>query len=97
VVAPKPPVSNLRKAPPPSELVREPVPPPETPLERAIRAEQELDAMKYRQHNEIYHRDNKIENLKMRNEALQNRIAELEAALEAAQARIRELEEEAAA
>ena len=58
---------------------------PETDLERAIRAESELDAFKYRQHNEIYHRDNIIENLKMR-------VAELEAALEAANVRIQELE-----
>ena len=93
VVAPKlaAPAPQPKKGSPPAP-VREPAPPSETPLERAIRAEQELDAMKYRQHNEIYHRDSKIENLKMRNEALQNRIAELEAALEAAHARIRELE-----
>ena len=94
VVAPKP-----KKASPP-EPVREPMPPPETPLERAIRAERELDAMKYRWDNEIFHRESIIENLKMRNEklvaykeALENRVAELEMALEAAQARIRELEE----
>lgn len=60
-------------------------PVPETDLERAIRAESELDAFKYRQHNEIYHRDSLIENLKMR-------VTELEAALEAANARIQELE-----
>ena len=57
---------------------------PETDLQRAIRAERELDAYKYRRHNEIYHRDNIIESLK-------NRVAELESALEAANARIREL------
>jgi len=60
---------------------------PETDLERAIRAERELDAFKYRQHNEIYHRDSIIDNLK-------RRVTELETALEAANARIRELEEE---
>jgi len=97
--APKAPAPKPKKA-PPSEPVREPMPPPETPLERAIRAERELDAMKYRQHNEIYHRDSIIENLEMQHErlvackeALENRVAELETALEAAQARIRELEE----
>ena len=57
----------------------------ETDLDRAIRAEQELDAMKYRQHNEIYHRDSIIENLK-------KRVAELEEALAAADRRIKELE-----
>ena len=62
-----------------------PKPAPETDLDRAIRAERELDAYKYRQHNEIYHRDSIIENLKMR-------VAELEAALEAAHNRIQELE-----
>ena len=61
------------------------VPAPESDLDRAIRAEQELDAMKYRQHNEIFHRENIIENLKIR-------IAELEEALKAANARIHELE-----
>lgn len=60
---------------------------PETDLNRAIRAERELDAYKYRQHNEIYHRDSIIESLKMR-------VAELEAALDTANARIRELEGE---
>lgn len=59
----------------------------ESDLDRAIRAESELDAFKYRQHNEIFHRDSIIESLK-------NRIAELEAALDAANARIRELEGE---
>lgn len=63
-----------------------PKPIPETDLQRAIRAESELDAFKYRQHNEIYHRETIIENLKMR-------IAELEAALDVANARIRELED----
>ncbi len=58
----------------------------ETDLQRAIRAESELDAFKYRQHNEIYHRDSIIENQK-------RRIAELEEALETANARIRELED----
>jgi hypothetical protein len=58
---------------------------PETDLQRAIRAERELDAYKYRRHNEIYHRDNIIESLK-------NRVVELESAFEAANARIRELE-----
>ena len=79
--------------------VSTPAPPLEPLLERAIRAERELDAMKYRQHNEIYHRESIIDNLKMRNEALiahietlDNRVAELEAALEAANARNRELE-----
>ncbi len=57
----------------------------ETDLQRAIRAESELDAFKYRQHNEIFHRDSIIENLK-------NRVADLEAALEVANARIQELE-----
>ncbi len=65
-----------------------PEPAHETDLERAIRAERELDALRYRQHNEIYHRDSIIENLR-------NRVAELEAALDAANARIRELEGEA--
>ena len=60
-------------------------PVPETDLQRAIRAESELDAFKYRQHNEIFHRDSIIENLK-------SRVADLEAALEAANARILELE-----
>lgn len=64
-----------------------PLPMPVSDLERAIRAESELDAFKYRQHNEIYHRDTIIENLKIR-------VAELETALEAANARIRELEGE---
>lgn len=59
----------------------------ETDLQRAIRAERELDAFKYRQHNEIYHRDSIIESLK-------NRVSELESALEAAHKRIRELEGE---
>jgi ParB family chromosome partitioning protein len=68
------------------DTVPEPAPPPETPLERAIRAERELDALRYQQHNAIYHRDSVIENLK-------RRVAELEEALETAQARIRELEE----
>ena len=63
-----------------------PVSAPENDLDRAIRAERELDAMKYRQHNEIFHRDGIIENLKIR-------IVELEEALAAAEARIRELEE----
>lgn len=58
---------------------------PMSDLDRAIRAEQELDAMKYRQHNEIFHRDSIIANLKIR-------VAELEAALEAANIRIHELE-----
>jgi ParB family chromosome partitioning protein len=62
-------------------------PAPESDLDRAIRAERELDAFKYRQHNEIFHRDSIIESLK-------NRIAELEAALEVANARIQELEGE---
>ncbi|MGJ4848959.1 ParB N-terminal domain-containing protein [Bacillota bacterium Meth-B3] len=62
-----------------------PAPARETDLDRAIRAERELDAYKYRQHNEIYHRDSIIESLK-------NRVSELEAALEAAHNRIRELE-----
>jgi len=66
----------------------EPGPAHETDMERAIRAERELDALRYRQHNEIYHRDSIIENLR-------NRVAELEAALDAANARIRELEGEA--
>jgi len=70
----------------------DPVPPSETPLERACRVERELDAMKYRWHNEIYHRESIIENLKMRNEALMKHIDELEAALEAARVRTRELE-----
>jgi predicted RNase H-like nuclease (RuvC/YqgF family) len=57
----------------------------EKPAERAVRAERELDAFKYRQHNEIYHRDSIIENLKRRN-------ADLESELEAAHERIAELE-----
>jgi len=69
------------------------IPPLDPNLARAIRAESELDAMKYRQHNEIYHRDSIIGNLKLRNDNLQKRVAELEAALEAANARVRELEE----
>lgn len=60
-------------------------PVPETDLDRAIRAESELDAFKYRQHNEIFHRDNIIKSLR-------KRVTELEADLEAANARIRELE-----
>lgn len=67
--------------------VESPSPAPETDLQRAIRAERELDAFKYRQHNEIYHRDSIIESLK-------NRVSELESALEAAHKRIRELEGE---
>ena len=59
----------------------------QTYLIRAIRAESELDAYKYRQHNEIFHRDSVIGYLKLR-------IAELEDALEAANARIRELEDQ---
>ena len=58
----------------------------ETDLQRAIRAESELDAFKYRQHNEIFHRDSIIESQK-------RRIAELEDALAAANARIKELED----
>ena len=57
-----------------------------TDRERAIDAERELDAMKYRQHNEIYHRDSIIDNLK-------RRVAGLEVELEAAYARIKELED----
>ncbi len=64
----------------------------ESDLDRAIRAESELDAFKYRQHNEIYHRDTIIENLKIRVAELEGANHELEAALEAANARIRELE-----
>jgi ParB family chromosome partitioning protein len=63
----------------------EPAPTLLSALDRAIRAESELDAMKYRQHNEIYHRDSIIENLRMR-------VAELTAALDKANARIKELE-----
>jgi len=65
----------------------EPSTKPVSDLDRAIRAEQELDALKYRQHNEIFHRDSIIENLK-------NRVLELEAALAEAQARIVVLETE---
>ncbi len=68
------------------ETVREKPGLQESDLERAIHAERELDAMKYRQHNEIFHRDSIIENLK-------KRVAELESELEAANARIKELEE----
>jgi len=83
-----PPIPNSTTLPKP------PAPPPDsassgtpvTDLQRAIRAESELDAFKYRQHNEIYHRDGIIENLK-------KRVAELESLLGAANARIRELEE----
>jgi ParB family chromosome partitioning protein len=60
---------------------------PVSDLDRAIHAEQELDALKYRQHNEIFHRDSIIENLK-------KRVLELEAALAEAQARILQLEAE---
>ena len=60
---------------------------PVSDLDRAIRAEQELDALKYRQHNDIFHRDSIIENLK-------KRVLELEAALAEAQARILVLETE---
>lgn len=60
---------------------------PVSDLDRAIRVEQELDALKYRQHNEIFHRDSIIENLK-------KRVLELEAALAEAQARIVVLETE---
>lgn len=62
---------------------------PVSALDRAICAERELDAIKYRQHNEIFHRDSIIENLK-------NRVQELEAALVEAQARILALETEIA-
>ena len=58
----------------------------ETDLDRAISAECELEAFKYRQHNEIYHRDSLIDHLK-------KRVAELEAAFEAVNARNQELEE----
>ena len=58
----------------------------ESDLQRAIRAESELDAFKYRQHNEIFHRDSIIESQK-------RHIAELEDALTAAHARIKELED----
>lgn len=71
----------------------------ESDLDRAIRAESELDAFKYRQHNEIFHRDNIIESLRKRVAELEADVAGLkadvsglEAALEAANARIRELE-----
>ena len=67
--------------------VETPTPVPESDRERAIRAESELDAMKYRQHNEIYHRDSIIQNLNMQ-------IAGLEAELAEANARIKELEEQ---
>ena len=56
-------------------------------LLRAIRAESELDTYKYRQHNEIFHRDSVIGCLKLR-------MAECEEALEAAHARIKELEDQ---
>lgn len=62
---------------------------PMSDLDRAICAERELDAIKYRQHNEIFHRDSIIENLK-------KRVLELEAALAEAQARILVLETETA-
>ncbi len=62
---------------------------PVSALDRAICAERELDAIKYRQHNEIFHRDSIIENLK-------KRVMELEAALAEAQARILVLEAEIA-
>lgn len=58
----------------------------QTYLLRAIRAESELDSYKYRQHNEIFHRDSVIGYLKLR-------MAEVEQELEAANARIRELED----
>jgi ParB-like chromosome segregation protein Spo0J len=83
IVAPRPPVAMPKEPPPLPPL---PAPPPNlSDRDRTIRAEQELDAMRYRQHNEIFHRDSIIENLKQR-------IAELEAELEAANARIAELE-----
>ena len=80
--------------------------PKESDLDRAIRAESELDAFKYRQHNEIFHRDNIIESLRKRVAELEVDVSGLEAdvsglkadvsgledALEAAKARIRELE-----
>jgi len=78
---PVPPITPPQSAP----AIPAPAAVKESDLDRAIRAESELGAMKYRQHNEIYHRDCIIENLKKRN-------AELEAALTAANARIRELE-----
>ena len=58
-----------KKVPPP-DPAPDPLPQPETPLERDVRVERELDAMKYRWHNEIYHRESIIENLKRHNEAL---------------------------
>ena len=61
---------------------------PESDLDRAIRAEQERNAMKYRWHNEIFHRDETIAYLK-------RRVAALEQDLETAYARIHELEERA--
>jgi len=54
-------------------------------LERAIHAEQELDAMKYRQHNEIFHRDGIIDMQK-------RQIDELKKELDTAHKRIHELE-----
>lgn len=78
-----------RKAKAPSQSTAVPaIKKPDLPLsdlERAIRAERELDAMKYRWHNEIYHRDSIIDNLK-------KRVAELETELEAAKVKIKELE-----
>ena len=84
------PVEQLRlNNKPPVEVNENQDPLPASDLDRAICAERELDAIKYRQHNEIYHRDSIIENLK-------KRVLELEAALSEAQARILVLEEEIA-
>jgi len=86
--APKPPV---KKASSPN-FEREPMPPPETDRERAHRAESELNAMKYRWHNEIYHRDGIIDFYKRRIDKLEKALEIAEAALETANARILELE-----
>ena len=86
VVVPVEPL-RLNSTSPVASVPPEPSAKPASDLERAIRAEQELDALKYRQHNEIFHRDSIIENLK-------KRVLELEAALAEAQARIMVLETE---
>jgi len=78
---------RLNSTPPVASVPPESSTKPVSDLDRAIRAEQELDALKYRQHNEIFHRDSIIENLK-------KRVLELEAALAEAQARIVVLETE---
>lgn len=78
---------RLNSTPPVDSVSLEPSAKPASELERAIRAEQGIDALKYRQHNVIFHRDNIIENLK-------KRVLEQKAALAEAQDRIMVLETE---